>query len=159
MSPRPAWIATDFEVELPWSLNGLMSPRAAWMTTGHEVDLHWSLVWMMSPLSFLTSAGPKRESNVSKFFFTSAKGVYRAWLHREGPLRILMGPFDLGRTFLGCARLFVTLPDLRGIVTGIFDKLGLLEVEDLTGHRLLDSIRTTALTGNLSGEFDCLGFL
>ena len=53
----------------------------------------------------------------------------------------------------------VTLPDLRGIVTGVFEKMGLLEVEDLTEHRLLDSMETTGSTGTLSGEFDYLGFL
>ena len=53
----------------------------------------------------------------------------------------------------------MTLPDLRGIVTGIFDKVGLLEVEDPTEHRLLDSMETTGSTGTLGGEFDCLGFL
>ena len=53
----------------------------------------------------------------------------------------------------------MTLPDLRGIVTGIFDKMGLLEVEDPTEHRLPDSMETTGLTGTQSSEFDCLGFL
>ena len=105
----------------------------------------------MSPLSSLISAVPMRESNVSKFFFISAKGVHGAWLRCEGPFRVLIGLFDSGRTFLGCARLFVTLPDLRGVVTGIFDKLGLLEVEDPTEHKLLDSIGTAGSTRTLSG--------
>ena len=113
----------------------------------------------MSPLSSLIAAGPMREINVAKFFFISAKGVHRVWLRVEGLLRVLVGLYNLGRTFLGCERLFVTLPDLGGIVTGIFDKVGLLEVEDPTEHRLLDSMETTGLTGTRSGEFDCLGFL
>ena len=100
-----------------------------------------------------------REINVSKFFFISAKGVHRVWLRCEGLLRVLMGLFDLGRTFLGCERLFVTLPDLRGIVTGIFDKMGLLKVENPTEHGLLYSMETIGQRGALSGEFDCLGFL
>ena len=70
-----------------------------------------------------------------------------------------MGLFDLGRTFLGYARLFLTLPDLIGIVTGFFDKLGLLDVGDLTGNGVLDSTETAGSTGTMIGEFDCLGFL
>ena len=159
MSLWPVWIAAGFEEELPGSLDGRMSPQPAWMTTGREVDLHWSLVWLMSPLSSLTAAGPKRESNVSKFFFTSARGVYKAWLHCGGPLWILMGLFNFGRAFLGHARLFLTLPDSIGIVTGFFDKLGLLDVGDSTGNGLLDSTETAGSTGTMIREFDCLGFL
>ena len=75
MSPGPAGIATDFEVEFPWSLGGLMSPRPTWMAIVLEEDLYWSLVWPMSPLSVSTAADSKMESNVSKFSFSSAGGI------------------------------------------------------------------------------------
>ena len=159
MSPWLAWTVAGLEEEAFESLDGWMSPWPVGMIIRREVTSLWALGCLMSPLSSLISAVPIRESNVWKFFFTSAKGVHRVWLRCEGLLRVLMGLFDLGRTFLGCERLFVTLPDLRGIVTGIFDKVGLLEVEDPTEHRLLDSMETTGSTGTLSGEFDCLGFL
>ena len=159
MSPWLAWTVAGLEEEAFESLDGWMSPWPVGMIIRHEVDSLWSPGCLMSPLSSLIAAGPMREINVSKFFFISAKGVHRVWLRCEGLLRVLMGLFNLGRTFLGCERLFVTLPDLRGIVTGIFEEMGLLEVEDPTEHRLLDSMETTGSTGTLSGEFDCLGFL
>ena len=159
MSPWLAWTVAGLEEEVPESLDGGMSPWPVRMIIQREVNSLWSLGCFMAPLSSLISAVPMRESNVSKFSFVSAKGVHGAWLRCEGPLRVLMGLFDLGRTFLGCAQLFVTLPDLRGIVTGIFDKLGPREVEDPTEHKLLDSIGTAGSTRTLIGEFDCLGFL
>ena len=113
MSLWLAWTVVGLEEEVFESLDEWMSPWPAGMITRREVDSLWSLGCLMSPLSSLIAAGPMRESNVSKFFFISAKGVHRAWLRCEGPLRVLMGLFDLGRTFLGCARLFVTLPNLQ----------------------------------------------
>ena len=70
-----------------------------------------------------------------------------------------MDLFDLGRAFLGHTRLFLTLPDSIGIVTGFFDKLGLLDVGDSTGTGLLDSTDTSGSTGTITGGFDSLGFL
>ena len=149
MSPWLVWTVAGLEEEVLESLDGWMSPWPAGMIIRREVNSLWSLGCLMSPLSSLISAVPMRESNVSKFSFVSAKGVHGAWLCCEGPLW----------TFLRCAQLFVTLPDLRGVVTGIFDKLGPREVEDPTEHKLLDSIGTAGSTGTLISEFDCLGFL
>ena len=155
MSPWLAWTEAGLEEEVLESLDGWMSPCPVGMVTRREVNSLWSLGCLISPLSSLIPAIPMREINVLKFSFVSAK----VWLRCEGPLRILMGLFDLGRTFLVCARLLVTLPELRGVVTGIFDKLGLLEVEDPTEYKLLDSIGTAGWTRIRSGGFNCLGFL
>ena len=70
-----------------------------------------------------------------------------------------MDLFNFGRAFLGHTRLFLTLPDSIGIVTGFFDKLGLLDVGDSTGAGPLDSTDTSSSTGTITGGFNSLGFL
>ena len=155
MSPWLAWTVAGLEEEVLESLDGRMLPWPAGMVIRREVNSLWSLGCLISPLSSLIPAVLMRDINVLKFSFVSAK----VWLRCEGPLRVLMGLFDLGRTFLVGARLLVTLPVLRGVVTGILDKLGLLEVEDPTEHKLLDSIGTAGSTRIRSDGFNCLGFL
>ena len=95
MSSWLAWTVAGWEEEVLESLDGRMSPWPTGMVTRGEVNSLWLLGCLISPLSSLIPAVPMRDINVLKFSFVSAK----VWLRCEGPLRVLMGLFDLGRTF------------------------------------------------------------
>ena len=75
-----------------------------------------------------------------------------------------MGTLGLTRAFLETTRLFLTLPDSIGTVTGFLDGPGLFDIEDLTGTGadLLDCIELfdiTYLTWIVAGNFNCTGLL